>query len=491
MSFLNQSGDLSPFTEVIPAGARYESPEKASIMTQRRRVRIQPQSGPTAGLVGSGTGAGGAQLQFIIADQGGLLDPRSVVINYTIFTSGTAAPDDGHPFMTFQALLNGQQLENQNGAPKVSNAEMTLAGSQTYYRTAGSFQGFELLSPDLVAPVPTSTYAAATITQWGAVANNWSSVQVRSARASNAVFGNVAGEQRSIPLGLICGLGRMRNYIPLALLGELAIVAICGQPGEVLFNSASTTTGDYSLSQISLEYDVVVPDPRYAAFIQKVASEDPQGLVMPYESTIVAAGGAVAASSTVLSPTSLIVSRATNNLLRAALVQIPQSLVTSVNYPSQSCFSHAGLNQIQFQIGSQFYPQIPALGDAAIFNMSLHAYGAPDLENGTVTNRVLWGNSTNGGNAGTAGVYETAEAATGGTVKFAYGDRCVPCYGFQTIKGAAEPLMVDGVSLAGASGSQLIVNISSAPGVAYAPYVLLTALRFIKVQAGAVAVIGA
>jgi hypothetical protein len=126
-----------------------------------------------------------------------------------------------------------------------------------------------------------------------------------------------------------------------------------------------------------------------------------------------------------------------------------------------------------------------------MFNMSLAAYGSVMQENGTVTNRVLWGNSTNGATAGTAAVYETAQAASSGSTKFAYADKFVPSYGFQTVKGSAEPLAVDGVSLAGASGSQLIVSLVQAPGVAYTPFVILTALRFIKAQGGAVQVVGA
>jgi hypothetical protein len=136
------------------------------------------------------------------------------------------------------------------------------------------------------------------------------------------------------------------------------------------------------------------------------------------------------------------------------------------------------------------YPQVVASGDASIFNMSLAAYGSVLQENGSCTNRVLWGNSTNAATAGTAAVYETAEAATSGTLKFCYADKCVPTYGFRTVKGQAEPLAVDGVSLAGASGSQLIASLVSAPGVAHTPFVILTALRFIKAQGGAVQVVG-
>ena len=492
MSFTTQASDLYPFSEVVPGAAQFGAPERSSILTQRRRARVTPQTGPFCGT--SAQGGGGSQVQFLVSDQGGLIDMRSVVLNYTIqtyATTTTACPDDGHPFMTVQALLNGQLLENIQNAPKLTNVEMTMGGSKSYYQTAGSLQGFELLNNDLVTNLPSSSVTAS-ITAWGYAAGNQGSIQKRSSRASNAIFNNIAGEQRSIPLGLMMGLGRMKQYLPIALTGELAFVFITGQAGDVLFDVASTVTaGDFSLTNISMEYDIVVPDQRYMQVLQKVAMEDPVGLTMPYESSIVTASGAIAVSSAALTQTDLIVSRATNHLLRASVVQIPQALVSSQGFPSQSCFSHAGTYSVQFRIGSQVYPQIAAQGDASLFSMSLAAYGSPALESGTVTNRVLWGNSTNGATAGTGDVYETAESAASGTKKFCYADRFVPSYGFRTVKGDVEKLDVDGVSLAGASGSQLIASLVSAPGVAYTPFVVLTALRFIKAQGGAVQVVGA
>jgi hypothetical protein len=491
MSFLNQAGDLTPFTEVVPGAAAYGTPERASILTARRRVKITPQTGTTYGSTSAGTGAGGSQIQFLLADQGGMLDPKSIVVNYTIYTSTSGVcPDDGHPFLVAQVLCNGQLMDNIQSAPKLTNVEVTLGSSKTYYQTAGSFAGFELLNNDLVTNVPSST-ATASITAWGYVVGNAPSVAVRAQRASSAVFNNIPGEQRSIPLGLISGVGRMKNYIPISIVGELAIVLITGQPNDVLFNTASTTAGDYCLSQVSLEYDIVVPSQNFANVLQRVAMEDGAGFTLPYESSIVSTAAAIAASSSALTQNDLIVSRATNHLLRASVVQIPTTCVSLMGYPSQSCFSHAGTYSFQCRIGSSTFPLIAAAGDASMFNTSMAAYGSVMQENGTVTNRCLWGNSTNGATAGTAAVYETAEAAASGTLKFCYADRFVPTYGFQTVKGEAAPVDVDGISLSGSSGSQLIFSLVSAPGVAYTPFVVLTALRFLKAQGGAVQVVGA
>jgi hypothetical protein len=429
-------------------------------------------------------------VQFLVADQGGFVDMRSVVLNYTILTSSGAIMDDSHPFMTFQALLNGQLLENIQSAPKVANAEMCWGGSKSYYQSAGSLQGWELLNSDLTTAIAASgVYPSA----WGQVTGNFGDISARQTRIAAAQYNNIAGEQRSIPLGLMCGLGRMKSYLPISLIGEIAIVLQTGQPGEVCFNSSSATTGDYSISNLSLEYDVVVPDQRYFAHLQKMAMEE-GGLVLPYESAICTTGASVGASASSLTETSIIVSRATNNLLRVAVAQIPTAGVSSINYPSQSCFSKAGVFSAQWRVGSVVYPQVAAQGDAALFNMSLASLGSVTQENGAIPNRCLWANSS-APTGGTPTCYETAKGYYGPSgslvdVKFCWADRFLPAYGFQ-IHRDVEPPVVDGISLAGASGSQIITTLVSAPAVAYTPYVILTALKFIKAQGGAVSVVGA
>ena len=488
MSFANQSGDLSPFTEVVPDAARVGGLTKSSILTQRRRCRVTPQTGSSYGTAGAG--AGNQQLQFLIADQGGLIDMRSVCLNYTIETAGTAvAVDDGHVFNTVQILMNGQLMDNIQNAMKLTNIEMKAGGSQGYYKSAGSFQGFELLNGDLAQ----ASVANGTVnTAWGDVVSNLPGIAARCKRATNVKWNSTVGETRSIPLGLMSGVGRMKQYLPIALTGELSLVLVTGSAPEVTFVNSAATTGDYSLTAVSLEYDVVVPDQRYMSLLQKIASDpSDSGLNIPFESSIMTTGASIAASSSALSESSIIVSRATNHLLRAHVVQIPTAQISARNYAGQSCFGHAGTFSYQMRIGSQVYPQVATQGDASMFNTSMSAYGSVIQENGSVINRSLWANATDSTTAATPAVYETAEGTTTTATKYWGGDSCILGYGFQTVKGAAEPLEVDGVSLAGASGSQLIVSIVSAPSIAYTPYVALVALKFLRAASGAVQVVGA
>lgn len=487
MSYQVQSGDLSPFTEVVPESAKLGGLSKSSILTQRRRVRIVPQTSPSA--------TPSSQVQFLIADQGGLLDPASIVLNYTITSTGTGlvAPDDGHVFSTVQVLLNGQLVDNIQNAMRVTNVEMKLGGSKSYYQTAGSLQGFELLNNDLNPAVPTATAAdlLAAYGQYGCITSNLAGIDARVKRPAAAVFNNQSGETRSIPLGLMTGFGRCSTYIPIALLGEVGLVLQTGSNADVMFQYSATQDATYALANLSLEYDVVIPASPYMELLQKIASDPADsGIHIPYESTIVGSGGVISQSAT-LQESTIITSRATNNLVKASTVLVPQAGVSSLGFPSQSCFSHAGTFSYQYRIGSQVYPQVACQGDASMFNTSLAAYGSPMNENGSAVNRSLWGNSTNPATAGTAAVFETAQVATGGTVKFAYADSFIPSYGFRTVKGKTAPLDIDGVSLAGASGSQLITALVSAPFTSYSPFVVMTALRILSAKGGVSSVIGA
>lgn len=496
-SFLQQSGDQKPYSEIIPDNLRAGGLTKASSIVQRRTVRVAPQTGPNYGILtgaSAGTGAANSQIQFLVADQGGLVDPRSFRLNYTIRTSGTGAcPDDGHPINVCQIQLNGQMVDNVTACAKVTNIEMAMGGSKSYYQTAGSFSGFELLSDDLNTVVPTTSPTAAMLGKWGWVANNTADISARAQRSSNTLGNNsLQGTARSIPMGLLSGFFRCPTALPISLLGEINVLLVTGSANEMLFTQTTGQTVDYSLANVSLEYDVLVPSEDLMTLYKRVAMDpNDAGLNYVVETSILTGGatiGTAGAPATSLSEFNIVVSRASNYVTRSSIVQINTAGLSSNLYPSQSCFSYGNTYSVQWRAGSQVFPNIAPQGPAALFNMSLAAYGGPTNENGSVVNRLLWGNSTDFTTPGTAAVFAGSECAT---AKFAYADKFCPSISFEQVRGGYTKPDLQGLSLSSASGAQLIGTLVSAPPTQYSVYMLVAALKVIKAQGGAVRVEGA
>lgn len=487
-SALYQSGAQLPMEEVVPAAASVKGLTRSSILTQRRRIRVAAQTGRDVGTGTGGTAANGGnqQIQFLLSDAGGLVDPASICVVYN-FCTNAAVPDDGHPFTRVQISLNGQLLDDVNSAAKNTNAEVALGATKDWYSTSGSFCGFELLNNELntgTASVASAGALQQYCSAWGDVSGNWFNMEARyddGATTANPL----GGVQRVLPLGLISGVGRMKNYLPLNILGELSFTFYTGSANEVLFSPAGGSP-DFSLKGVYLLADIVIPHPAYAEVLSRMATEGAEGgLSMPYESTIVSQGGVMSASASALTDYSVIVSRATNNLVRSIVFMQPNARLTSSQYPIQSCFNHGFTNKIQWRIGSQFYPSIPAEGDADIWATAASAYGTAGLnEQNGVANRLLW--------AQTTPITQVSAHTNGeGAYKFDYSDKFTPAYGFRVVKGAAEEIQMDGVSLAGASGSQCVVAITAAPAVDTAPFVTLVATRVIQAANGAVRILGA
>lgn len=493
MSSLVNSSHSLPMEEVVPRAASVQGLTRSSILTARRRVRAAPQTGVSYGSAGAGGGS--SQIQFVIADQGGLLDPASIALVYNLRTSGTGneTPDDGHPFTRMQISLNGQMLEDNAQAAKTTNAEVRLASTKSWYQSSGSFCGFEQLNNELNIGQALATNIGtiqAWCGSWCDVSGNQAAITTRTSSAAT-VANPLAGEQRSLPLGLISGVGRMKQYLPLSVLGELNLTLYTGSRQEIMFQAAlGNTDGDFSLGGVYIEYDIVVGHPEYMNLIARVANDpNEQGLVLPFESTIMTSSGTIAASASALVENSIVVSRATNHLVRTFLLQQPTAYLASTGFLSQSCFSHMQTNKVQWRVGSMYYPQIPAEGDASIWNMTALAYGSAALNTATsVINRVAWAQTTNAPAPSVA-----AQASNGyeGVNKFNYADSFIPAYGFQNVKGDADPLAVDGISLSGASGSQLVCVVTNGPPTTTTPTLGLVALRFIQAQAGSVRVQGA
>lgn len=498
---MNQSGDLIGVEEVLPESMRMSKVSKASLVTGRRTVTAVPQGPPQAGNPAAATGGGGNTINFLITDQGGLLDPRSIRINYWLRTSGgatTVVPDDGHPFGTVIVSVNGQPLDSMQQAAKVSNVEMKLGASKSFYQTAGSFMGWELLNDDLLTSGPPAAFAqtAPAFAKFGQPTYLIADYATRSAAGGRVSTQSFGGLQRELPLGNISGVGRIKQYLPLGLLGDLQIQLTTMQANEFLLQYANATNGDYSLAGLSITYDIVQVVPAYMDLLAKAVAED-AGLVIPFESSLVAVGPTISAGNTALRVTEFPVTRATRNLLRSSVVQIPQAQVSSINWPGQSCFSHAGTYAVQWRVGSLVYPQVPPQGDAQTFAMTMAAYGSVVQENGSIVNRCLWSQSSSPTAAAAAAATPTpvvasslADSALAASGKFTYADSYIPTYGWRSISGSAEPVAVDGLDVTSGSGSQIVVAITSAPEIDYTPFVITTALRFIEARQGAVNIRG-
>jgi hypothetical protein len=122
-----------------------------------------------------------------------------------------------------------------------------------------------------------------------------------------------------------------------------------------------------------------------------------------------------------------------------------------------------------------------------MFANSCLAYGHLTGENCGIIGRQLWGQTTTVSATGTA-TTTTRE----GVVKFAFADHFIPAYSFKTVAGDVDnENLVDGVNLAGSSGSQLVCTIRSAPAVAMTPVLALVAQRILQAAGGAVRVLGA
>jgi hypothetical protein len=491
--------------EVVPDAAMVKGLTRSSILTQRRRVRVPAQTGISYGA--NGSGGGSRQIQFVIADAGGLLDPASINVLYNIQVSSASNPtlvvsDESHPFTRMQISLNGNMMEDVAQAAKYTNMEVKLGTDQDFYKNEGSFAGFGLLNPELnTGPASIANAAAlqAYSGAWADIPGNIPAANARQTLAPNAVAWNpYGGESRILPLGLVSGVGRMDQYLPLSVLGEVNLTLFTGQRGEVVFQTTGTD-GDFSLNGVFLEYDLCVPHPLFSELLHKMANDpNEQGINLPFESVIMASSGTIGTSAT-LTQASVIVSRATQNLLRTIAIFQPSNVLASPNFPIQSCFGHCGVGQFQIRVGSQYFPAQPAIGDAGMWAATMSAYGSAGRNtSSSVINRNTWGTYTLG-TAGTLGANEPVLPASQSTTyatgnHLAWSDSFCPAYGFRVVKGDAEPLDVDGVSLSGASGSQLVWELFMAPntaGASITPTIAMVALRFLSAHGGAVRIVGA
>jgi hypothetical protein len=481
-----------PLTEVVPAATRVSGVSKSSILSGRRRVRFQAQTGTTANA--------GNIVQFVLADSTCLLDAQSVVLSCNVNTTGTGASmDDGPSFLRrIQVTFNGSLLEDCDNAHRNANALVYLGASKSWVESAGTFAGYWKDVPALGSSAAAYTAVAGTYAKGmgalidGDVVGAAVNASVRTTAAAVATMnGNIAGMSYGVPLGLVSGVFRTSQYIPLSQCGEMVLQLTLAQASEAIFQVAGSTDGAYTLSDIYLEADLVTPNYLYGQMLNMICQDENEpGLVIPIETTIVSQGQSIAGTAI---ESSIIQSRATNNLRKIVVTCTPTNALADINYPSVSCFPNANFQQVQWRIGSLYFPSQPANSLGRAFWMSVGSFNNSEPLNvyDGVINWNTYGNTTIYAASGAGLVYLPATYNTG---QLRFADKFVLAYNFDNFKGG-ETLDADGVSILGQSGAQIVTQLRNSPSVigsgGLTPTVSLLATKYLHLKNGALKIVGA
>ena len=444
-----------PIEEVVPDAAMVKGVSRSSLLTGRRRVRLQPQTGTTA--------SPNSIIQFVLADSSSLLDLNSVVLSCGVAVTGTGdtALDDGPAFMRRVTVsLNGTNIDDTDLANRFANANVYAGADRAWYNGAGSFANYWASNPALAVPAASTgaTFTAQPI--FGDVSGALVSASLRCKATPQA--GQLAGAQFGWPLGLVSKFFATKQYLPLQSCGELVIQILCDTSASALFQRTGNTDGAYTLNNIFLEADFVQPHYLYQEMLNRVSQmEGEQGVVVPFNAVISAQSGSITASG----QANIVTSLATNNLRKVIVTQSPIAEAT-INYPLQSCFANNLLTGVQFRVGSLYFPSQEAANTASIFWMTESAFNSGEPvhhRNGCIDYNTFLKTT---GVSGTYGYAVTSSQGANAGVQQYFGDSCVVAYGFDNAKGV-EPLDADGISVLGQAGSQIVTLLRVAPNATY------------------------
>ena len=467
-----------PMTEVVPDAAGVRGVSKSSVLSGRRRIRFQPQTGTTA--------TPGSIVQFVLADSTCLIDTASAVLSYTVTTTGTGdtALDDGPAeWRRLQVTFNGSLVDDIDNCHRNANALVYASADKAWLQGAGNWAGYYKDSPSISSSG--AAYVSSVTSSYNfSVIGALSAVEGDALRAlQNASVRYKAGMSKAVPLGLLSGVFRTKQYLPLSQMGEMVLQLTAAQAGEAVWQAAGATNGSYTISDIFLECDLVTPHYMYAQMLNALCQNDDEpGLVIPVETTIVSQGQSISSGA---QDSAIIVSRATNNLRKIVLTSTPTSALAGVNFPSVSCFGHNNFVQVQWRIGSLYFPSQPANSDARAFWMTQASFNNAEplnVYNGCLNFNTYKLNTTS------AGVLNEGAAFNAG--QQLYDDKFILAYNFDNFKGGEE-LDADGVSILGQSGAQIVTQIKNAPAESITPTVSLLATKYLHLKSGALRIVGA
>jgi hypothetical protein len=390
--------------EVVPEVAKVAGRmTMSSVLTGRRRVRLVPQSGQNYN-----SGASSGVVNILIADGQAYADLLSACLSFqvTVFDSANpvavAAPpnpptellactlDDGAYSVFRRALVsvNSTLCDDIDFLPKKVNAEIYPTVSQAWYNNVGSFLGLWKHNTNTVKPATAGDVINGTadvlISKYDVpskVIENAKKQQGQGTGASTASTASPAFQpgqnQYSIPVSLLSSFFRNDTLFPSRNAGQLYLqLSLASAVEAMLCAGTNTPVPTYAISNLSLELDFVDLSPIYLSLMDDLIEEPSgSGVNWAFDAHLVSSQSIGAASA---GPKSVIISKASQNMRNLQIIAQPSSAFASPRWLSQSTFPNPGAVDIQYRIGSLYYPSFPAIGEHRMFMDLQSSFGSPE-----------------------------------------------------------------------------------------------------------------
>jgi hypothetical protein len=532
----------SPFmadsiSEVVPDVVKVAGKlAMSSVITGRRRVRLVPQSGQNYT-----SGASSGVINILIQDGQAYADLLSACLSFQVTTydsangvaNGTAPPanktcvlDDGAYSVFRRALIsvNSTLMDDIDFLPKKVNAELYATASQAWYNTVGSFMGLWKHNSNTIIPTTVagatsdavvSKYDIATKANLQARKVQGSGVGATSAATATAPY-QPGQNQFSVPLSLLTSFFRNDTLFPSRNAGQLYVQLNLASAVESMLASYTTTPNvSYAISNLTLELDFVDLHPTYLSLMDDlIETPGGSGVNWAFDAHLCSSQSIGGSSG----QKSVIVSKASQNMRSLQVVAQPSAALASTSWLAQSTFQNPGAIDIQYRIGSLYYPAFTAVGEHRMYMDLQNSFGSPESvdKSGIIDNNNYYTSTPDTFYTG-AGAGNLVIAGAGGAnsvplpnqnnqgtlvastiPRSAWSDCWSYGYCFDRLKHAKfHGVELDGINTLTSAGSQMVVQINCNPaspsGPANPDTTLTSIVRFTRVLhlgAGATSVIG-
>jgi hypothetical protein len=518
----------SPFladsiAEVVPDVAKVAGKlAQSSVITGRRRVRLVPQSGQN---YSSGNSAG--VINILIQDGSAYADLLSAVVSFELTVSdsnaGTSAttlvvPDDGAYSVFRRALIsvNSTLMDDIDFLPKKVNAELYATASQDWYNTVGSWLGLWKNNTAEYGYLDGAT--AADIPELIPKYDVLRKIPIVNAKLATTGPGSTAGAPElpgtnkfAVPMSLLTSFFRNDTLFPSRNAGQLYVQLNIASAIESLITA--TVDGDgavdalgiagsqpnFSITNLTMELDYCDLHPTYLSMMDDlIESPGGVGVQWAFDAHMTATQN-LAGSGGSAGQQSVVVSKASQNMRSLQVIVQPSAGLSSTNFFGQSCFNNPGFKDIQYRIGSLYFPAFTAVGEHRAYFDLQNAFGSPESveRSGLVDNfnyylavdeaSPLSISSNNSGNGWTVANPGNNLFSASCSAMWMY------AYCFDRLKHAKiHGVDLDGINTLTSAGSQMVVQLNCNPvgGLAQTMTSLVRFTRVLVLRNGATQVVG-